>query len=61
MSPPTWLRYISYIFNGVVGFIIFKSAKSTMIKVSTALIGSMLFTIGLSMVVAGDSTSNLEF
>jgi hypothetical protein len=61
MSPPTWLRYLTYTGNGVIGFIIFKEAKTFMIRAATATIGAMLFMIGLSMVVAGDTTSNLQF
>ena len=61
MSPPAWLRYLAYAANGVIGFIIFKEAKHFMTRAATALIGAMLFLIGLSMAVAGDTTSNLQF
>ena len=61
MSPPAWIKYCVYIGNAIVGFLIFKHSTSVMIKLSTSLIGSMMFTVGLSMCISGDNRSDLEF
>ena len=61
MSPPAWIKYCAYIGNGVTGFLIFRHATSLMLKLSTSLIGSMMFTVGLSMCISGDTSSDLEY
>lgn len=61
MNPPVWMKYMALLANGVIGFIVFKEARSFLLKVSTAFIGSFIFIYGLSMVVARNSSSNLQF
>lgn len=59
MNPPIWLRYIAYLVNGIIGFCIFKSAKSMLIRVTTAIIGSFMFFYGLNMVISKHGSENL--
>ena len=51
IAPPVWVSYLVYIISGVIGFLVFKNAKSFLIKLSTAFIGSFMFVLGLSIVI----------
>lgn len=60
MSPPTWLRYILYFINAMIGFFIFNGKKGLYIKASTALVGSFMFFYGLNMIVTKHTHYNLS-
>ena len=61
ISVPYWMRYTAYAISATIGFLVFRSAKSFLLKVSTAFIGSFMFIYGVDMMISVHISSNLSY
>lgn len=59
ISPPNAIRYLAYAVNALIGWHIFKKAKSFLLKASTAFIGATMFFYGLNLLISKHISSNL--